>query len=90
MSQEDGQASNSYTAIVFSKDGKTLYVGGGNYNEIVIWKVAVGGTKLVRLGSSEIGGQDLDPADGSGGEAVKGIKQLSLSPDGKTLLASAR
>jgi WD40 repeat protein len=89
MPQADGEAGNSYTTAVFSKDGKTLFVGGGNYNQIIIWKVAVGSTKLVRLGSSEITAQDIDPADGSGGDAVKGIKFLSLSTDGKMLLASA-
>ena len=89
MSQEDGQSGSSYTTVVFSRDGKTLYVGGGNYNEISIWKVAVNGTKLVKLGSAPIEAQDLDPADGSGGEAVKGVKFLSLSPDGKTLLTGA-
>lgn len=89
MAKADGQAGFSYTAAAFSKDGKTLFVGGGQYGQIKVWKVAVGGTKLIPLGSTGIEPQELDPADGSGGEAVKGIKKFAVSPDGKTIVAAA-
>ena len=89
MPESEGRLGHSYTAATFSRDGKTLFVGSGNYDRIIVWKVAVGGTKLTKFGSAQLEPQDLDPADGSGGEAVKGIKSICASPDGKSLVVSA-
>ncbi len=86
ISEEDGMQQYEYRSCVFSKDGNTLYVGGGNYGEIVLWKIPLNGTKLERISKAALLPQELDTR---GVEPVKGTKSIHLSADGKSVLAAA-
>jgi WD40 repeat protein len=80
----------NFTSAIFSKDGQTLYIGAGNYGEITLFSIKKGEKALKKLGSAFLGFQDLDPVNPEMVESArKGVAFLSLSPDGKTLLASA-
>jgi WD40 repeat protein len=86
IAEEDGMQQYAYQSCAFSKDGSTLYVGGGNFGEIALWRVAAHGTKLERLGKVALAPQGLDAP---GAEPVKGTKSIHLSADGKSILAAA-
>ena len=86
IAEEDGMQQYAYQSCAFSKDGSTLYVSGGNFGEIALWRVPLNGTKLERLSKVALAAQVLDA---SGAEPVKGTKSIHLSADGKSLLAAA-
>ncbi len=86
ISEADGMQQYEYRSCAFSKDGNTLYVGGGNFGEIVLWKIPLNGTKLERLSKAALQPQALDAP---GAEPVKGTKSIHLSADGKSVLAAA-
>lgn len=86
ISEEDGLRHFQYNSCVYSNDGKMLYVAGGSYFELAIWRVAPGGSKLERLGITGIGAQALDE---KGVDPVSGSRFLIATPDGKALLAGA-
>ncbi len=85
MPEEDGMQQYEYQSCAFSKDGQILYVGGGNYGEIVLWKVPLNGTKLERISKIALAPQVLD---GPEAEPSKGVRTISLTADGKGVLAS--
>ncbi len=86
ISEEDGMQQYEYRSCAFSKDGSKLYVGGGNFEEIVLWKIPLNGTQLERISKVALSPQVLDAP---GPEPVKGTKSIHLSADGKSILAAA-
>ncbi len=77
-----------YTAAAFSPDGKTLYIGGGTYAELSLWKVPANGTLLTKMGAVAIEKQEVD-ASGVPFRENRGAKSITISPDGRTLILSA-
>ncbi len=82
IAEEDGIRQMEYSRCVFSSDGKTLYVGGGSFFEIAIWRVPTHGAKLERIGLVATGAQQSD-------KPVKGIRFMRLTHDGKSLIVGA-
>ncbi len=89
MPAADRAKEHEYSAAVFSHDGKTLYVGGGSYTELSLWKVTANGTVLTKMGTAEMGRQGSAPAGVSTESVGRGVKSMTLSPDGRTLIVSA-
>lgn len=86
LSEEDGMQQYNYSDCVFSKDGKTLYVGGGHFFELVLWKIPLMGNKPERLCKAAIRPQEIDAP---GADPYKGSKSFVLSADGKSIIATA-
>ncbi len=89
MPSTDRAKEYEYSAAIFSSDGKTLYVGGGSYTELSVWKVAANGTLLTKMGFAKIEKQERDVSGVPTKNAVRGAKCMTLSPDGRTLIVSA-
>ncbi|MDW8230502.1 MAG: caspase family protein [Saprospiraceae bacterium] len=83
---EDGMQQYDYRCCAFSKDGSTLYVGGGNFGEVALWRAPLHGARLERIGKMALAPQALDAA---GAEPAKGAKSIHLTADGKGIVVAA-
>ncbi len=89
MPYADRAKGYEYTTALFSGDGKTLYVAGGYYTELCVWKVAANGTSLTKIGAAKIESMVKDTLGFLHPDVKSGAKGMTLSPDGRTLVISA-
>ncbi len=89
MPYADRAKGYEYATALFTYDGKTLYVAGGYYNELCVWKVAANGTVLTKIGTAKIEKLERDASGFLPADAKHGARHMTLSPDGRTLIISA-